>query len=320
MKIQKISNVTVIGAGTMGPRIAYRCAVSGFNVKLYDNSAEALKKGMDQIRNWIDTKERESVLTGAEAAAARVRIGSAETMAECLREVDLVIETVSENLDLKRRVFAEIDRLAPKHTLIATNSSSMPCSAIAVVTGRPEKVFNINFSDPTHDMEVEIMKGQQTANETIIAGERFCRALGMVPIITLKEIMGFTFNRIWRAIKREALHLVDDGYSNFEDIDRAWMLCFGMPFGPFAFMDQIGLDVIRDIEMQYYLASKDERDRPPKILEDLVAEGRLGTKTGKGFYSYPDPVYKDRRWLLKQTPFDEGLASRLGLSKEVVEE
>ena len=225
--------------------------------------------------------------------------------------MDLVIETVPENLEIKRQVFGEIDRFASPQALIATNSSSLPCSRIADATRRPEKVFNINFADPTQDFEVEVMKGDQSATETLIAAERFCRSLKMVPIVTLKEIMGFSFNRIWRAIKREALHLVDGGYSSYEDIDRAWMLVFGTPYGPFGLMDMIGLDVVRDIEMQYYLDSGDESDKPPKLLDDLISQGSLGVKSGQGFYSYPDPDYKNKAWLHKEGPWAKDLYSKL---------
>jgi 3-hydroxybutyryl-CoA dehydrogenase len=137
----------------------------------------------------------------------------------------------------------------------------------------------------------------------------------MVPIVTYKEIMGFSFNRVWRAIKREALHLVDAGFSDFEDLDRAWMLEFGTPYGPFGLMDMIGLDVVRDIEMQYYFESREERDRPPKLLDDLIANGRLGVKTGRGFYSYPNPNYKDPNWLHKLGPWGEDLTSKLTLQE-----
>lgn len=135
---------------------------------------------------------------------------------------------------------------------IQTNSSSPPCSQMANSLSRPERFFNINFSQPqdSTDKLVELMRGAKTGDEAMIVGEKFVRLLDMVPIITYREIMGFSFNRIWRAVKREALHLVDQGYSDYQDIDRAWMMEFGTPFGPFGLMDIIGLDVVRDIEAQ----------------------------------------------------------------------
>jgi 3-hydroxybutyryl-CoA dehydrogenase len=221
-----------------------------------------------------------------------------------LGDVDLVIETVPEDLELKRQVFSEIDQLAPAHVLIGTNSSSLPSSRIAGATGRPDKVFNINFNDPLCDeLLVEIMGHAKTAEETMAAVEAFVRSIKLVPVMTKREIMGFAFNRIWRAIKKEALHVVAEGYADFEDIDRAWMLSFSVPRGPFGRMDEIGLDVIHHIELQYYLESGDESDKPPNFLEEFLTEGRLGVKSGKGFYSYPNPEYKQPGWLRKEAPW-----------------
>lgn len=311
MAIKEISRVAIVGAGTMGPKIAYRCAVSGLETFLYDKYPQVLETAMGCIRGWMAEKVAGGQLSAEEAESAQARLHACASLKECVADVDLVIETVPENLELKRQVFAEIDRLAPFEALICTNSSSLPCSRIADATGRPEKVFNINYSNPTDDLLVEIMKGTQTTRETITAGERFVRSCGMVPIVTLKEIMGFSFNRIWRAIKRECLHLVADGYSNFEDIDRAWMLEFDMSFGPFGLMDIVGLDVIRDIENQYFFDSRDERDRPPQFLEDMVSQGRLGVKSGRGFYTYPESEYKQDSWLRKVPPWTPDQAMSL---------
>jgi 3-hydroxybutyryl-CoA dehydrogenase len=142
-----------------------------------------------------------------------------------------------------------------------------------------------------------------TAKETMAAAEAFVRSIKLVPVITKREVMGFAFNRIWRAIKKEALHVVAAGYADFEDIDRAWMLSFSVPRGPFGRMDEIGLDVIHHIEIQYYLDSGDESDKPPKFLEKFLAEGRLGVKSGKGFYTYPNPEYEGPGWLRKEAPW-----------------
>jgi 3-hydroxybutyryl-CoA dehydrogenase len=127
--------------------------------------------------------------------------------------------------------------------------------------------------------------------------KHFVRAIGLAPLIVRKESTGFLFNRVWRAIKKECLHLVDDGVASFEDVDRAWMVVMGTPAGPFALMDVVGLDVVRDIEMVYYRESGDELDAPPKLLLDKIARGELGVKTGKGFYSYPNPAYRAPGWL-----------------------
>jgi 3-hydroxybutyryl-CoA dehydrogenase len=299
MKSAEIKCVGIVGAGTMGTRIAFQCALSGKEVYLFDISPQVLAQAMRMIRGWLTER------AGPEkAGSAGSLLHECTSLDDCLGYVDLVIETVPENLELKRQVFAEIDQLAPAHVLLGTNSSSLPSSRLAGATGRPDKVFNINFNDPLNDeLLVEVMGHTETAKETMATAEAFVRSIKLVPVITKREIMGFAFNRIWRAIKKEALYVVAEGYADFEDIDRAWMLSFSVPRGPFGRMDEIGLDVIHHIEIQYYLESGDERDNPPKFLDELIAQGRLGVKSGKGFYTYPNPEYKGHGWLRKEAPW-----------------
>jgi 3-hydroxybutyryl-CoA dehydrogenase len=311
--IMKVNNIGIVGTGTMGTRIAFRCAVSGLKTFLFDKYPKVVKEALQKIFSLMDDKMDRELLDAETVRSAKENLIGAPTLKEALSDVDLVIENVPENLELKRQVFSDMDQICPAKTILATNSSCIPCSRIAAATLRPGKVINVNFADPTNELDaVEIMKGKQTDKETLLVMERFVKSLGLVPIITLKEIMGFSFNRVWRAIKREALHLVDEGYCDAEDIDRAWMLCFKMSFGPFAFMDAVGLDVIRDIEEQYYLESQDKKDEPPKLLDDMIAKNRLGVKSGRGFYSYPNPAYEDPSWLRKQRQYKERLSVKLG--------
>jgi 3-hydroxybutyryl-CoA dehydrogenase len=301
----------------MGARIAYRCAISGFETRLFDTYPDALRKAVDKIETWMQAGVQDGHISVAQASQAKGKIKAFSSLEKCLKQTDLVIETVPENLTIKRRVLSEIDRHLSAKAFVCTNSSSLPCSRMADVLSRPERFFNINFSQPQDpsDKLVELMRGAKTGDEALIAGESFVRALNMVPIITYREIMGFSFNRVWRAIKRETLHLVADGYSDFQDLDRAWIMEFGSPWGPFGLMDIIGLDVIRDIEQQYYLDSGEERDRPPAFLEKMVRDGNLGVKSGQGFYAYPDPAYKDPAWLHKQGAFSEDIAEKLSQMK-----
>jgi 3-hydroxybutyryl-CoA dehydrogenase len=138
---------------------------------------------------------------------------------------------------------------------------------------------------------VDIMPGSQTSEKTLDTATKWVRSLGCVPLRVKREILGFCFNRVWRAVKREALHMWGDNYVDFRDIDRAWMIFTGAPWGPFGLMDMVGLDVILDIEKLYYEESGDPNDQPPYALEELVRDGLLGVKTGRGFYTYPDPEY-----------------------------
>ena len=144
---------------------------------------------------------------------------------------------------------------------------------------------------------VELMRGTATSDETMERARRFVRSIDMVPLIVHGQSTGFIFNRIWRAIKKECLRVVDSGVASHEDVDRAWMISAGMPIGPFGRMDVIGLDVVRDIELVYYDESGDPSDAPPRVLLEKIEQGELGVKTGVGFYTYPNPAYEDPSWL-----------------------
>jgi len=141
------------------------------------------------------------------------------------------------------------------------------------------------------------MRGTKTSDETVEHVRQFVYTAGLTPLLVHKESTGFIYNRVWRAIKKEVLHIVDAGVASHEDVDRACMIIIGMPIGPFALMDMVGLDVVRDIEMVYYRESGDESDAPPKVLLEKIEKGELGIKTGKGFYTYPNPAFQDPSWL-----------------------
>jgi 3-hydroxyacyl-CoA dehydrogenase len=196
---------------------------SGLEVMLYDKYTHAIKGATDDIEGWLKETIKLDCLAENKAREARLRIKTVFSLGNALMDSDLVNESVPENDVLKRQVLTEIDPLLPQNASLCTNSSSLPCSRMADVLRRPERFFNINFSQPHEpaDKLVELMRGEKPSDETLILGEEFVRMLNMVPIITYKEIMAFSFNRVWRAIKREILNFVGDGYSNFEDVDRA---------------------------------------------------------------------------------------------------
>jgi len=215
------------------------------------------------------------------------------SLREAVAGADLVIEAVPENLALKRKVFKQLDILAPPKAVLATNSSSIPVSRLEKATSRPEKCLNIHFYalDQGRNI-VDVMGGTRTPPRIIKTGKKWVQSIGCIPLTVQKEILGFCFNRIWRAIKREALYVWAGGYVDFRDIDRGWMNWTGMSQGPFGLMDGVGLDVVYYIEMVYYKESKDPKDRPPQALKSMINRGNLGVKTGKGFYTYPDPEFR----------------------------
>jgi len=294
--MKEISKVGILGAGTMGRRIAYSCIISGKETKLFDILPAALEDAREAVQSLIEERVSDGRLPTGSLEKADPLLSFCSTLEECVAAVDLVIETVPENVQLKREVFAEIDKRADPSTLIGTNTSSIPGSKLADATQRPEKIFNFNFGPPD-DLKVEVMGHPLTAAETIESAQEFVKSIGLVPILVRREIMGYAGNRVWRAIKKEVLFLLNGGYATPDDIDRGWMLEWETPIGPCGLMDMIGLDVVRDIEMVYYEASGNPSDQPPKLLLDMIATGKLGLKSGEGFYRYPDPAYKKPGWL-----------------------
>ncbi len=287
----------VIGAGTMGSQISLQSAAHGYGVYLIDTDEAALARAGRLQDVELQGRVTNGNLTLEGTGSIKNRIHPAADM-ENLPAPGLVIEAVVENLGVKRDVFARLDTLCPPDTILATNSSSIKVSAIESATRRPDKVLNLHFYNPVWQRPlVELMRGTATSDETIETARRFACSIGVTPLMVLRESTGFLFNRVWRAIKRECLHLVNDGVATFEDVDRAWMIAFGQPMGPFAIMDRIGLDVVRDIEMTYYRESGNPSDAPPKMLLDKIEKGELGVKTGKGFYTYPHPAFEDPDWL-----------------------
>jgi len=300
--LARIATVGVVGAGFMGAQLALHIATRGYLVVVVvDQSMDALGRMRRRHEEELDRRLAAEALSATERTAVLERIRASSDLAASFGNVDLVIEAVPERLDLKRAVFEELDRVCPPGTILATNSSSIRISDLEDATGRPDRVLNAHFYPPVWQRPmVELMRGSATSDETVRRVGRFARSVGLTPLMVRKESTGFLFNRVWRAIKRETLHLVDEGVASVDDVDRAWMICWEMPIGPFGVMDVIGLDVVLDTEQVYYAESGDPRDAPPRLLIDKVAAGELGVKAGRGFYRYPHPAYQDPAWRLSE--------------------
>jgi len=289
---EKIRKVAVVGTGTLGTQISILSAHFGYIVSTYDTSPESFRNGLKNFKNIMEILKKKTLFSIEDIEEAASSVLHCRDLEEAVRDADVVIESVPENLELKREIFRKLDSLAPSRALLATNSSSLPISRIEDVTMRPERCLNIHFYSPVTETNMaDIMGGTRTSAETIETASSWVRSLGYVPLIVKKETLGFCFNRIWRAVKREALHMWAGGFVDFRDIDRGWMIAYGTPQGPFGMMDRVGLDVVYDIEMVYYNESKDPRDYPPEALRAMVDRKELGIKTDKGFYRYPDPEY-----------------------------
>jgi 3-hydroxybutyryl-CoA dehydrogenase len=288
----EIKKIAVIGLGTLGTQIAVQAAAYGREVRGYDQDPEIFRKTVEKMKfMMVAMGKGPTVAKDAwEQAAGTVKL--VRDLSEAVQDADLVIEAVPEVLDLKRKVFAELDALAPKKALLATNSSSIPVSRIEDATKRPQQCLNMHFYQPAIGFILcDIMGGTRTAPEVIEAARKFIRALDLIPLKVNKEILGFCFNSVWRAVKKQTLYMACNDFVDFRDIDRAWRVFTGMPYGPFAMMDMVGLDVVYDIEMSYYRESNDPKDIPPQAFKDMLDRKELGAKTGKGFYTYPNPEW-----------------------------
>ncbi|HET7092479.1 MAG TPA: 3-hydroxyacyl-CoA dehydrogenase family protein, partial [Thermomicrobiales bacterium] len=254
-----VGTAAVIGAGTMGRQIAALIASSGRTVRLFDAYPSALATAVAKMREEMATLPNAPLYAGhrfrltppddPDAVLARVEI--APDLAAAVEGSDIVIEAVREDLGVKREVFAELDRLT-EGTILATNSSSIPSSQIASALTDPGRLLNMHHFAPIWIRPmVEIMGCGQTRPEAIATAAAFSRSLGLVVALVRGESKGFIINRVWRAVKREALRVIDEGHGDPEDVDRLWMLFFGTGVGPFGVMDMVGLDVVSDIETSY---------------------------------------------------------------------
>jgi 3-hydroxybutyryl-CoA dehydrogenase len=296
--VEKIQKVTVVGTGSLGTQIAILAACFDYQVFAYDTDEGSMNRALQNLKPLIKASRARPIVSLADWEKGAGKVKFCREPAEALRESDLVIEAVPEDLELKRKVFKRLDALAPKGAVFATNSSAIPVSKLESATARPRQCLNMHFYNPARGVNmVDIMAGTRTTAETIECGKAWIRSIGCVPLTVKKEIFGFCFNRVWRTIKREALHMWAEGFVDFKDIDRAWMIFTGMSQGPFGLMDNVGLDVVYDIEMAYYNESKDSSDLPPDILKAMIKRKELGRKTGKGFYSYPHPEYSNPNFL-----------------------
>jgi 3-hydroxybutyryl-CoA dehydrogenase len=279
--------LAVIGAGSMGAQIAQQAALWGVEVRLQDQSPEQLTKAVDSNRGHVMRRVEKGKLGLAEAEAALARVRTTTELADAAAGADFVIEAVFEDLALKRAVFAELDQVASRDTVLASNSSTMGISKIADATARPERCVNMHFFYPVLVMDlVEVVRGPRTSDETVERAMGVAREIRRTPVLINREIDGFIVNRILHAATQEAYRLLDAGVASFEDIDTAVEKGLNWPMGPFRLGDFSGLDVTYNARMHMYRATGDERFRPSPQLEAKVKAGKLGRKTKEGWYTY----------------------------------
>jgi 3-hydroxybutyryl-CoA dehydrogenase len=281
-----VRSVAVVGAGTMGAGIAQVCAQTGWKTRLYDAFPEGLTKGMAAIEAFWDKGIERGKTTSDQKAEWSGNLRAVNDLAEAVEGADLVIEAVPENMQLKQDIFAELERLAPSHAMLATNTSGLPISEIAQSTGCPERVIGMHFFNPVPLMSLlELVRHDTISEETIAAAQSIGSAMGKTTIV-VRDVPGFATSRLGVVLGNEAIRMLADGVASASDIDTAMRLGYNHPMGPLELSDLVGLDVRRDILNNLADAFGDESYRPHPMLDRLVEAGDLGKKAGKGIYDW----------------------------------
>lgn len=272
--------VAVVGAGTLGRRIALMFSTRGGEVRIFDQSADQREAATQYVDDTID----ETLKIIGKGVAGKVI--PASTLADAVAGAWLVVEAVPERLDIKIPLWGEIDAAAVDDAIFATNSSSYASSTMIENVRNPERMCNMHFYMPPMSNAVDLMSDGETARDVLDSLLVVLPEFGIHPFEARRESTGFIFNRIWAAIKRESLEVVAEGVSTPHDIDEMFKINWHMPTGPFAMMDSVGLDVVLDIENHYAAENPNLPTGPRELLEHYVDDGKLGRKTGEGFYTY----------------------------------
>lgn len=281
----QIKKVGVVGCGFMGSGITQVCAQSGYQVVISEINDELLNKGLTTIDYYLTRSVLKGKISEQDKDSALARI-KGTTNSKDFSDCDLVIEVVPENIDLKKEVFARIDKICPEHTILASNTSCISIFELARVTNRPEKVLGMHFLSPVPPSKLlEIVRSTATSDETLETGKKFGESLGK-DVIVAKDVPPFIFNRLLMALEGTAIQMLEDGIATKEDIDKSMTLGLYLPIGPIALLDFNGIDVAYKVSQAMYEQTNDPQYAPPPLIRKMVENGQLGRKTGKGFYDY----------------------------------
>lgn len=280
-----IRTVLVLGAGTMGHGIAHVCAQAGCQVRLFDVKDELAQAGIAKIRGNLDKGVEKGKVTAADRDQTLARLSATSDLATASKDIDLCVEAVPESLELKAKVFSTVHQHAPAHAILASNTSSLSLTALAAASGRPARTIGLHFFNPVHIMKLlEIVLAEQTAPDVLETCRTFGEGIGKTTIV-VKDSPGFATSRLGLVIGLEAMRMVESGVASAEDIDKAMELGYGHPMGPLKLTDLVGLDVRLAIA-EHLHKEVGEQFRPPALLRRLVRAGKLGKKTGEGFYRW----------------------------------
>ncbi|MDG5472549.1 3-hydroxyacyl-CoA dehydrogenase family protein [Jeotgalibacillus sp. ET6] len=282
-----VKHLTVIGAGSMGHQIGMLSALAGYTTVIQDVNENALKDAEASLHSIMNRWTAKGKITENEKMKAFNHLSFTVDLEEAVRQADLVIEAVTEKLEVKREVFQKLEKFAPAHTVFATNSSTIVNSLIAGATQRKDKVVNMHFFFPPLVMDcVEVVMSTDTSEETAALSMEVCRRMNRTAVLLKKEISGFVANRILGALQKEAVYLYEEGVADFKEIDLICRKALNHPIGPFELMDLSGLDVAAFVMEQRYQETGDPEDKPFPCVLEKVNKGELGRKTGKGWYTY----------------------------------
>jgi len=287
-----VKNITVLGSGIMGHGIAQVSATAGYNVVLRDIEQKFLDKAMEKIKWSLDKMVTKEKLTQTEAEAIYSRIKPVVDLKEAVKDAEMVIEVVPEIMDLKKKVYAELDQVANKDVIFASNTSTLPITEIATTTSRPEKFIGIHFFNPPQLMKlVEIIPGEKTSQEIIDIIQEFVKSVGKTAVLCRKDVPGFIINRLFIPMVHEACYVRDRTGATLEEIDSAVKFKLGFPMGIFELADFTGMDVIHKATTEMHLRDK-KVILPHPTIEKMFDEKKLGQKSGEGFYKYSDDKYE----------------------------
>jgi len=282
----EIRSVAVIGAGTMGAGIAQVCAQAGWKTNLYDAFPDGLERGMKAIDAFWDKGIARGKTSAEQKQQWAANLHPVSDMSEAVSDVDMVIEAVPEIPSLKHQIFADLGKMTRADCILGTNTSSLSIKAIALASGRPENVIGMHFFNPVPIMKLlELVKHDSCSEQTIAFAQAAGTAMGKTTIL-VKDIPGFATSRLGVVLGNEAIRMLADGVASAKDIDTAMVLGYKHPMGPLALTDLVGLDVRRDILLNLKESFGDDSYTPHPLLEKLIAEGRLGKKSGKGIYDW----------------------------------